>query len=327
MMRVKRFVRVREFSYTGATVVLSLAMGFVTSVRAQPYSFAVAKSRVFLQTNAAPPILDYDRPFMFQAQVYREYIFLYASSVSLHPPGKAPISMDLVSLDVFLHGTNYDNQAQMDEAFPNGSYWCEVFDSGGTQLHVPLGADAYPLPPTISNYGEAQGISAVEDFTVLFPAWGGTAISNIVSLLVVEPTPLGQVEIYRTSILAQAATNGISIPGNTLETGKTYYGALQFLSTTAVSNTSSGDLSSANYASLTQFTLRTPAQPLLRIYGSPPGPLHVRFNSNPGTTYHLLGSTNLVDWADRQTLNATRGYEKFDVAPAVVCEFFSVAHD
>ncbi len=195
-------------------------------------------------------------------------------------------------------------------------------------MGVILNGNAYPPPPTIRNYAEAQGISATEDFAILLLPWSKAGVISTATLQIMESTTNGQVPIYTNDVeVSSLPIDSISIPAYTLEAGRTYYGVLQFQTTTSLTYNSNFDWSFAAYVSQTQFILRAPAQPLLRIYGSPPGPLRVRFNSTPGTTYRLLGSTNLVNWAQLQTLNATQGYEEFNVTPTAGRGFFRVAHD
>jgi hypothetical protein len=309
------------------------ALSSTTWIQAQPlYQFTVAKARVYLQTNASPPMLDYDLPFIFEARASASTL-LSPSAATLQPPGRPPLPM-LPIPDGFGLDTNFDTQVQMDTAFPAGSYSCDIVDALGTAtLSIPLTGDQYPDPPMLLNYAEAQGISATEDFHVTFPAHAGSTLLDTAELRIVEPTSGGPQVVYTNTIfvtntlpVAQAVTN-IVIPANTLTTGKTYYGVLQLLRVADFVSDWILSASTANFISVNQFTLRTPTEPLLRISPSATnGLLSIRFNATPGRTYHLLGSSDLSSWPELQSLTATQGYETFQVPALAARQFFRVAY-
>ena len=299
---------------------------------AQSYTFTVDKTKAYLQTNASPPVLDVDRPFMFQAQTCSDDDwFFILSEVSLRPPGRAAMPMSLSgNMDCFQINAAYNTEPEIEAVFPSGIYQCDIRDplfGSLTTLQVTLATNGYPTAPFVVNYAAAQQINAAADFAVCFPPLIGGALLDTVALLIVEPTAGGQVEVFRTTETATATTTNVVIPAGTLVDGKTYYGVLLFQRMTD-SNPAGGNYASASFGALTQFFLQTAGatsgQPTLQISRGSGDSLVIGFNSVAGNTYRLLGTADFASWAELATQTATQAWATFQVPNAGGQQFLRV---
>ena len=230
-------------------------------LQAQTYSFTVDKTKAYLQTNARPPVLDYDRPFMFQANACSDDDwFFFMSDVSLRPPGKPALAMNLTAdMDCFRKDAAFATEPLLQAAFPDGTYACDIQDplfGGTTTLQIALTGGHYPTPPFVINCGAAQQIYPSADFAIVFPPRSGTLIQDSLRLLIVEPTAAGQIAVYQTTAVMTPTTTNVLIPAGLLAPGKTYYGVLLFHRVSAFSQLGANQ-AAASYGALTQFPLHT----------------------------------------------------------------------
>lgn len=150
-LRMKNRSRPRESLHQFAIAAFAgvLALFHCQPLAAQTYEFAVAKTKVYLQTNSSPPVLDHDLPFMFQAQACADDPLFFLSSVTLQPPGRPSQPMSLTSsLVCFAADAAFDTKQELDAAYPPGTYTCviEGFWGDSVTLQIPLIGDDYPAP-------------------------------------------------------------------------------------------------------------------------------------------------------------------------------------
>jgi len=257
---------------------------------AEPIEFAVSKTRFFIQTNSGPPGLDFDRPFVFVAQAHSEDFFFFLSTVTVTPPGRPAVILN-PSADLGLTSdAGFATKAAMDNAFPAGVYVAQISDlfGGSTRLEIELSGEHYPAVPLVANYADAQAIGAASDFELRWPVLTGTILSDSIALLVVEGVLGQQQQVFRDVITATLQTSGMVIPANTLRTDGTNFAALDFQRLANRREYPSGDKAGALFGSVTQFPVRAPKVPHLRVVAG--GPFRLRFNSIPNRRYEIATS-------------------------------------
>jgi hypothetical protein len=153
-----------------------LAAASASTLTAQSF-YAVNKSQNFLQTSATSLIADPTAAFVFTAQA--------ATNASLTlPAGTAVALARSTEEDRYLLRQFFPTKAELDAAFPNGTY--RMSGSGIPALSLPLTPDTYPVvTPQVTGVSQgawsAGGVLVVnpsQSVTLTFSTFSGYATSG-----------------------------------------------------------------------------------------------------------------------------------------------------
>ena len=180
----------------------------------------VVKLLYYAQTNASRSVLG-AAMFMGSLQCYGAST---VTNVTLTPPSKSPISLDL-DVNEFRFRDEYMSQTALDIDFPNGNYVFSIkslkYDSS---VPVSLTGNTYPAAPLISNFTAAQAINPNQDFTL---TWNNLGLTSNDFLLIEITDSTHDNTIFETpGPLMPGALPGnltsFTIPANTLCPGAQY---------------------------------------------------------------------------------------------------------
>ncbi len=256
----------------------------------------------YSQTSASIPVLSAENPAAFSALVDTPTDNAVTAASLKLPNGSVS---NLLSLGgEFILGEPFDSQAELDAAYPTGSYEMTMTRSTPPATKVTMTVPSgYPTTPQVANYAAAQAVDPTVDFTLQWGAFAGATGSDLLILeiadgdntILVAPDSCVPIE------LANTATSFV-IPAGTLEEGKIYDAAITFYKTFFYSTNSPADfLTAGAMVKTTQFTINTGGtvstpQPVL---SSPGFNLGGKFaftagDLQVGTQYRLEYSTTLM---------------------------------
>jgi hypothetical protein len=274
--------------------------------------FAISKLHFYQQTNANPPALDPDFPYLFSASTTLASNRT-ANSVTVAIPTGAVSNLT----QNFLHPENYflftpfTSLTSLNSTYPVGNYVFTVAAATSNQqvtVNLPA-AVGNPNAPHVANFAAAQSVNAAQAFQLSWdPFQGGTAADSIsVSIGEAFQSPAPG---------APGALNGtatsLTIPAGTLQPNSNYSASISFLRFSGTSNASY--TTSASLSTATDFNLVTSS-------GSVTGPLVLTnaarsagaftFNviSSPGQTFTVEYSSTLLtnQWLPLLTTNSASG--------------------
>ena len=215
------------------------------------------KEHVFLQTSVATPVADPTNPFQFYAQSPLPGGFT--------PPGGAGATLVLdTATSKYEYDKYYATQADLDAAFPDGSYAFNV--TGYPTFSLSLTGDGYPNMPQVTNgTWNASGdyvIDSTQSATITFNTFSsyGTAGVGSHMQITVRGYDGGTVSLIQQAITPTNPSPFTSyvIPAGTLAPGSIYLGIVEFDSVQAVNNTTVTDQSASTvYSALTGFKIVT----------------------------------------------------------------------
>ncbi len=195
-------------------------------------SYSVSKFFEYSQTSAEEVVLRSGIPALFSASVQSPPSGPAVTNGSLTlPDGTTKNLTGLTSQGLFYLSGQYDTEAALEGAYPEGSYTVRFNQTGLPERVITVMMPATPaVIPKIANYAEAQAIDATQDFTLRWntfsPQGPGAFITLIITdelgnLIFLAPNPC----VPRT--LDPTATS-IVIPANYFQPELNYFGHLQF---------------------------------------------------------------------------------------------------
>ncbi len=217
----------------------------------------------YRQTSAAAPVLDLEEPPRFVASVSSPAGNDVTAASLTYPNSGGPVELTGAFGQFFLE-EEFDTQAELDVAYPNGTYtYTLTRESGGpTQfsMQMPV-AGSYPPVPTVANFAAAQNINPAQDFTLQFNALTGASGGDAIFLEIEdeagEESVLSAPDLCIPLELPNTATS-FTIPAGTLAAGKTYVGYLAYGRSFFASLTSPPNFDSYGFVGRqTVFTLTT----------------------------------------------------------------------
>jgi hypothetical protein len=273
----------------------------------------------YSQTSASTPVLSAENPATFSALVDTPADNAVTAASLKLPNGSVS---NLLSLGgEFILGGGFDSQAELDAAFPTGSYEMTMTRATPPATKVTMTVPSgYPTTPQVANYAAAQTVDPTVDFTLQWGAFAGATGSDLLILEIADGgnTILVAPDSCVPIDLPNNATSFV-IPAGTLEEGKIYDGAITFYKTFFYNTNSPADfLSAGAMVKTTQFTINTggtvstpppvlssPAFNLGGKFAFTAGDLQV------GTQYRLEYSTTLLPnfWTLLELLTPTAAVE------------------
>ncbi|HSH15623.1 MAG TPA: Ig-like domain-containing protein [Verrucomicrobiae bacterium] len=290
-------------------------------------SAIIFKSVTYRQTSATAPVLDTEqRPNFLAIASSPADNAVTAASITYPGPG-SPAELTGV-FGQFLHLEEFDSQAELDAAYPSGTYTYSLTrQTGGPtefSMNMPV-AGSYPPVPQVGNFAAAQTIDPAQNFTLQFNALTGASGGDYIQLEIEDEAGsvvvLSAPDLCVPLELPNTATS-FTIPAGTLTEGKTYVGRLTFgrsfyRSTTSPPNFgSSGSLNRQTVFALTTTGGVVVPQPQITseafqsgFYGLTIG------NLEAGTTYRVQYSTTLApgSWNLLQTVTTATPMPIFDL--------------
>ena len=246
--------------------------------------YTVMKGTVSVQADAALPALQGKGPFALRAVVERGSSIGLTQAV-VQVPGGLTVALE-TNRSGFSLVAEYESQALLDAAYPDGTYTLNMQTiSGGTKA-APLGVRPSGVPsPHVSNWAAAQTIHAEADFLLQWDSLTPDTSADWIKLIVRDFTNHVVFETADPVISGQAGllrgtNSSVVIPGETLVPGRSYSAELIFAKGEANTASYPGVVGMGASFKSTQFTLQAVD---VRNYGILKGQL-----------FHQTGPTNLV---------------------------------
>lgn len=256
--------------------------------------YVVGKHRAFLQTNTAAPALYPNQPFTFLAMVYPFSPFAAVNATVTPPVGGSHSLAPFGYLDSLSFMEVFASQSALNAAYPSGNYSLTISAAhdGVHAATLPLGVDAYPNAPRISNYTAAQAVNPAADFTLAWDVFAGGTTNDFIQLRLYDAQT--DEELFATPpAFYRGALDGLAtsavVPAFTLAANRDYRALVLFARVTAADVTSyPGTPGLVAFDSETRFFLHTV---------NPPLGLAVTPSVVPGdyaglVTLHVTGLTN-----------------------------------
>lgn len=224
-------------------------------------SYSVSKVLKLEQTSAADPQVDPldQSPFVFSAFILSPTRGPTVTAGSLTLPSGAQTNLSatfgyLQSLEAF------DTAAELETAFPPGGYTLRFTQTGQPERVIPMNLPAtFAAVPKITNFPEAQGVNAGQDFTLQWNAFSGAAAEDFISLLISDD--VGEVVFQAPDSCVPrelpATATSIVIPAGTFQTNRIYNAQLSFGRSFYFSTNTVTEM--AGYGSIVRYTRFTVA--------------------------------------------------------------------
>ncbi len=272
-------------------------------------AFFLSKQVNYRQTSADAPAQDPDLGASAFAFMDLPGTSLGTGVVTLKVPTSTPFVFKLKVLDPIINVGDasrrffvekFASRADLDDAYPAGSYALELRNSGVTvtnTVSLQVTATGYPPIPHYSNFAATQSVEATRDATVAWDPYAGSSTnSEFISLNVYAPDGtlvFRAPDPCHNRTLAPDAS-GVVIPANTLTNGVSYTAELSFSHLTDHDKTLTGvpGTGLASLSRITRLTLKTgagavtaPAPTLNRIAFTAPSSLVLELAFTPGQPF------------------------------------------
>jgi hypothetical protein len=267
-----------------ATIVAQVAVSQLVVAGGNNNFIVVQKSQLFDQTSAAGAVPDPLAPFTFDASC--------PVAMSFTPPGGTSTALTAEqggNGTKYSYSTNYNTQALMDAAFPDGAYTLAV--TGASSFMLNLTGDKYPNTPQVTggtwNSSGQLVVDPTKDYTLnlsTFTAYGtGAALSHMqIQVQSFDESNVNLSQTYMTPTNSAPFTSYL-IPAGTLAAGSIYQVFIEY-DTAIEENTTAvtGDTAVTIYTANTMLTIVTSGTPA----SSPP-----TITQQPTDQQGPLGST------------------------------------
>jgi hypothetical protein len=278
----------------------------------------VAKSRNFVQTGTAQPVVDVLGPYSFTALVEPSAGGM-VTNADLTPPGgvrRPLLAVGQTTSDnttwptMFLTAAAFGTATDIDAAYPNGVYGLTIFatSEGTRSVALTLTNNLYPSTPHIANFGPAQAIAPSQDFVLRWDPMVGGTTNNFIQVKILSESPVGggfamSTEVFKTpdpwnvDALNGTAT-AVTISANQLSPGTVFYATIQFATfTDSDRRTFRTGRGVAAYCKTTAFTLQTTD---LRSFSVAKGQNYIQTNSS-SLSLITNGAFSFRAWVDDMT--------------------------
>lgn len=285
-------------------------------------AFTVFKSINYIQTSAAPPVLDSEASLSFFASV---------SSPETNPVTQATLTLpggttrELEPLaGFFALMADFNTREALEAAYPPGTYRVQIRRNSGATvtLSVNLPASAEPPTPQLSDFNSLENFNAAADFTLAWHAFAGAGPNDQLSVALYDkmgtrfnapdpcvPRPL---EVTDTSII---------VPKNTFSGTGLLDGTLTFIKFGTFDTNSVRDIYAMGaFNKQTSFKLGKASDSQVKLQNcvrEANGTFRFQVAAPAGATLMVESSTDLVTWTLVSTGLASGGvFEVVDAAAA-----------
>jgi len=251
------------------------------------------------------------------------------ADVTLRLPNGTSITLPNL-FGTFVHAASFQTQAELDTAYPGGSYTLTVhFQSGVTESGIfNYPANTTVPVPRLASFSQLAAFVAAQAFTFRWDAFSGATVSDYLSF---SANDAKGHSFYAPDLcvpreLPVTATS-IGLPASTLSANAGNDGSLSFSKTVAQNQNFTASLSL--YASLsreTHFKFADTTQPPITppefkaIERSPAGVVTLRLAVTSGANYNVEFSTDLTSWQIVHTALALSALETITHLPAAIAK-------
>jgi len=294
--------------------------GCSNDLEQQPKTFTLARYAAFVQATAGAPIPQPQTPEGDPAAAFyatfspTSYGGNLTGAEAGLPSGQVRTLTGLSGM--YFYSQMFSTVAQLEAAYPAGSYTARLLLAGGGNTSQSLSLGAGPNDPHCANFDAAQAVNAAADFVLRWDALASAGPNDRLELVIHGDQGT---EVFRlpdecatpAKPLANTATSA-TIPANTLQPGRTYAADLTFI---RVSDSKTGGSPSfsafGGYAKTTHFTVKTlggggpndpPRIDVVRI--TQDRHLEVEVTGSAGRTLTLLATENYNAWTPVGTATA-----------------------
>lgn len=184
------------------------------------------------------------------------------TNATIKLPGGSSMALVADGSDSWNLDRSYVSQTLLDAAFPNGTYalTLNTVHDGTKVLNVALTGNAFPPPPQVSNYADAQSVDSHSSFTFSWGAFTGGTAGDYIQFRLENAS--GQ-KVFGTGEPGQVnSLNGtstsVAIPAGTLQPNTQYNCRLLFAKLVTYDMTAyPGAMIIGAYAIETQLSVRT----------------------------------------------------------------------
>ena len=175
-------------------------------------------------------------------------------SATFTPPGKSPITITPINEQFFYSGGFFASKAELDSAFPNGTYNFDLETQTPPTTFQPtsvLTGDTYPNTPKVLNTTWAAGALQANLAQNFVLQWNGFVGSGSKTAIDVAIGDSSGATVYSRRFAASATS--VSVPVGILQPDQLYRGTINFLSYEVVQNGATP--ASGNYVMATDFLI------------------------------------------------------------------------
>jgi hypothetical protein len=287
--------------------------------------YGILKKQYFTQTSASGPVLLQSEPFAWEAFVEAvEPLVINSSVIQIPGGGSRALNPKDPGEVTWQHRQAATSQLALNNVFGSGTYAFTIDSENDiislAQLFLPT--DAYPNPPTVTNFAATQNINPSRDFTLNWSPFTGTDADDWIDIDVLDAAgnSVGGADLI-------GSATSLVIPANTLQAEQAYQARIVFVNVTSTDWSSipgaqgiAGFTSETKLSLLTEGYVRPNAE--FQIVRSAGGEMQLEMACTIGKSYTLQWSSNLVGWTNLFTTNASASVITFGQVPNANARFY-----
>jgi len=288
-------------------VLLVMFLALPCTYGADVQAYLLMKQQGYLQTNVGNVILYTNKPFAFSAGVAPSAPnAVLSGSIRLPNSSTKPLTNSPAE-EAFILAEDFWTQAEMDAAFPSGTYTFQIqtANDGTRSPTLAISGNGYPNAPRLTNFAAAQAIEAAENFVLRWNAFNGGTSNDLIQVHIYDEftNSVFAVPSPENPTVLNGTRRAVTVPANTLEPRRSYKGYLVFLKLNNRNLTGyPGAVGVSYYGRTTELPLRTVGPLQLHVLQN--RPFQFRFETAIGQTYTIHTSSNLTTWSTVLTTNA-----------------------
>lgn len=277
-------------------------------------SLSLFKSVQYIQTSDSTPVIDPDLGASFTASAVSPRANPF-SEVSLQLPDGTTKPLES-TFGYFFLLEQFESQAELDEAYPSGTYRITVKQGTSTStVNLEVGVNGAPPVPQLTNFAQTQAFNPAADFSLQWLPFMGAVENDGIFLQLSDetgaefhaPDPCIPIELPNTA-------TSIVVPANTFTTGTVKNGSISFSKASSFDTNAISQVSAfASYSKTTTFEVKgsddpQPAAPVLRnVVRQQDGSVRLDVIAEAGTQLRVEGSIDLKVWTPITTAPALGG--------------------
>ncbi len=266
-------------------------------------SLSMSKTIHYLQTSAAPPVIDPDSGAVFAASAVSPKSNPFTEATVVLPNGTTKSLPNLFG--TFFLVEEFATEAALEAAYPSGTYAISVKQAtGASTVTFQIGAAGTLPVPQLSNYPQTQAYDASKDFTLQWLPYSGATANDSIFLNLNDDAgnSFAAPDPCVPRLLSNTATS-IVVPANTFAAGGTIQGFLSFSKTSGFdTNSIENVIAYASYSKTTDFELKpsggTQQQPpeIQSFVRLPNGTVQFQVKAQAGANILVETSSDLSEW-------------------------------
>ena len=314
----------------GAVISFSRTKFEIETIPPDVRGYEVFKGRVFVQTNAASAVVT---GYVFTASIEADTAQSVATAAIITPTGRTDLLVQQSGGTEFKLEQARNSQAALDADYPDGNYILAIntVHDGGKNIPVVITGGAYPTPPRLSDYPAARRINSAAGFSLNWDAFANGGEKDYIDVRIreMDGDEVFDTKGYGDEEALDGRDTAVMVPAFALQVGRTYLARLHFEKVLRADDSGyPGADGRVGYSARTFVHIATDGP------GNPPrlqnhrvlSDRRVQFNftSLDGGTYHVQGSTNMIDWTTLGTVSSTANMSTFVAPPppATGCYFY-----